>query len=71
MQANRDNEVLVCLDETSKQQVETGLGRPQRRALMIMNTTQRGEQPFHAVRKRSVRRVEVDGRRLGLAEVVR
>ena len=44
----RDNEVLVCLDETSKQQVkETRLGRPphpapERRALMIMNTNATG-----------------------------
>ena len=38
----RENEVLVCLDETSKQQVkDTRLGRPPRpeaQVLMIMNT---------------------------------
>ena len=41
----RENEVLVCLDETSKQQVkETRLGRPPspgsraRQVLTIMNT---------------------------------
>ena len=41
-----DNEVLVCLDETSKQQVkETRLPRPpalEWRALLIMNTNATG-----------------------------
>ena len=41
-----DNEVLVCLDETSKQQVkETRLPRPPRpggRAPLIMNTNATG-----------------------------
>ena len=50
-----DNEVLVCLDETSKQQVkETRLPRPAPawggRLLRLRERAQRGEQPFHAVR---------------------
>ena len=50
-----DNEVLVCLDETSKQQVkDTRRPRPARPwgggLLRLRIRAQRGEQPFHAVR---------------------
>ena len=54
----RDDEVLVCLDETSKQQVkETRLARPPRPGTVGSYDYEyerrrgaRGEQPFHAVR---------------------
>ena len=50
-----DNEVLVCLDETSKQQDEgdasaaSGTPRSVRR-LRLRIRAQRGEQPVHVVR---------------------
>ena len=51
-----DNEVLVCLDETSKQQVKRDPSAPSRRGLGRPGSydyeyrAQRGEQPVHGVR---------------------